>query len=73
MRKPLQFPWAADPAYTVLKQVEGEDKTQGCLLTLHMHCGTEVGKNYSKIKNYKMKNKELQKSKCYDKKTPRVA
>lgn len=40
MRESPEFPWAGDPAYTVEKQVEGKDKTQGCLLTLCVHCGT---------------------------------
>lgn len=45
------LPWAADPAHTVEKQGEGEDKTQGYLLTLHVYCVTGVGKNCRRKKN----------------------
>lgn len=35
-----EFPWVANPAYTVEKQVEDKDKTPGCRLKLYVHCGT---------------------------------
>lgn len=62
-RESPEFPWAADLAYTVEKQVEGEDKTQGCLLTLHVHCGTGLGRITDKRKINALKKQTKTKTK----------